>query len=149
MILIQKKYFWLPLLFERGLAISAPESTIILFTPQFAQPGTNPQFTLNNSILPLFYFRFVNWEWYSTLTSNSMPISNIWSPGLYPVSTSWRLLLVPTAISERKPYLSLVSPLYGPFSCMQSRLVSQRLIILYSKTPNYPKLCPPHSHRLR
>ena len=34
---------------ERNLAISAPKSTITLFTPQFA----HPRVTLNNSILPL------------------------------------------------------------------------------------------------
>jgi len=38
---------------ERGLAISAPKSTITLFTPKYAQSNTHPQVTLNNSILPL------------------------------------------------------------------------------------------------
>ena len=38
---------------QRGLAISALKSTIILFTPQFAQSNTYPQVTLNNFILPL------------------------------------------------------------------------------------------------
>ena len=38
---------------ERGLAISAPKSTITLFTPQFAQSNTHTQVTLNISILPL------------------------------------------------------------------------------------------------
>ena len=37
----------------RALAISAPKSTITLFTPQFAQSETHPQVTLNNSILHL------------------------------------------------------------------------------------------------
>ena len=35
------------------LCISAPKSTITLFTPQFVQSNTHPQVTLNNSILPL------------------------------------------------------------------------------------------------
>ena len=38
---------------ERGLANSAPKSTITLFTIQFAQSSTHPQVSLNNSILPL------------------------------------------------------------------------------------------------
>ena len=35
------------------LYISAPKSTITLFTPQFALSDTHPQVTLNNSLLPL------------------------------------------------------------------------------------------------
>ena len=38
---------------ERGLAIFAPKSTITLLNPQFAQSNTNPQVTLNNTLLPL------------------------------------------------------------------------------------------------
>ena len=36
---------------ERGLAISAPKSTITLYTPRFTQSNTHP-ITLNNSLLP-------------------------------------------------------------------------------------------------
>jgi len=38
---------------ERALAISAPKSTITLFTPQFAQSNIHPQVTLSDSVLPL------------------------------------------------------------------------------------------------
>ena len=38
---------------ERGLTISAPKSTITLFTPQTQQSSTHPHVTLNGSQLPL------------------------------------------------------------------------------------------------
>ena len=36
-----------------GLTMSAPKSTITLFTPQFKQLYSYPHVTLNNSLLPL------------------------------------------------------------------------------------------------
>ena len=63
-------------------------------------------------------------EWPSILTSNSMS------------------LVVPTEVSKSRPYISPICPLSSPFSCMQSHLVLQHLIIPNSETPNYPKLGP-------
>ena len=70
----------------------------------------------------------VYWEGPSILTSNSMPMSNLYSPGLCPESTPSRSLLVPTEVSKRKPYLSPLYPLSGPFSCMQLISLIQKLL---------------------
>ena len=54
-------------------------------------------------------------------------------------------LLVPTGVT----ILNTITLLCGPFSYMQLSFGSSTPHVPYSATPNYPKLCPPHSHRLR
>ena len=43
----------------------------------------------------------------------------------------------------------LYVPYPVPFHVCSCHLVPQHLTIPHSETPNYPKLCPPLSHRLR
>ena len=74
---------------ERCLAISAPKSTITLFTPQFAKFSTDPKVTLNNSILPLertpcmmgvtsnLHFKFNDHVHVKSLVTRALPRINI------------------------------------------------------------------------
>ena len=116
---------------ERGLAISAPNSTITLFALQFAQSNIHPQVTLNNSILSLErtpcilgvtfdpHFKFN--AHFKSLVTRALPRINILKAL---TGTNWGQL------RRRKPYLSTIGLLSGPFSWMQ--------LPLGSSTPHLP-----------
>ena len=87
---------------ERGLDISAPKSTIPLCTPQFAQSNTYRQVSMNNSILPLERTHI------KSLVIRDLPRINIFRA-------------LPTGVSKRKPYLSSMCLLYGPYSLYSYR----------------------------
>ena len=90
-----------------GLAISAPKSTISpslysplfshILTPIFKSLWTTPYYLLKRR--PRY------WEWLSTLTSNSLPMSNLQSLGLHLVSTSSKPLLVPAGVNSKETIL--------------------------------------------
>ena len=73
-------------------------------------------------------------EWPSNLTSNSMPMSNLYTAGPYPVSTSSRPSLVPTGISKRNYTYNLYVPDPVPFHVCSSHMVPQYLTVPYSET---------------
>ena len=118
-------------------ATSAPKSTITLFTPQFAQFNTHPKVTLNNSILSLERTACI-----LGVTFGPHLKLNAHVKSLVPL---WYQL---RSVKGNYTY-HLYVPYSVPFHVCSSHLVTQHLTIPYSVIPNYPKLCPPHSHCLR
>ena len=136
---------------ERGLAISVPKSTIILFIlfcSSFQHPSPSH---LSNSILPLErntcilgvtfdpHFKFN--AHVRSLITRVLPRINILKVH---TGTNW---------GQQKETILITLIRYVPnpvsFHVCSSHLISQHLTIPYLENPNYPKLCPPHSHRLR
>ena len=110
-------------------------------TPQFAQSNTHTRVILNNSLLPLertpcipTHFKFMSMSDYSL-------------PGFTPYSpVAGMYQLVST---KGNPTYHLYVPYPVPFHVCSSHLVPEHITIPYSETINYPKLCSPHSNRLR
>ena len=128
---------------ERGLAISAPKSTITLFTPLFAQSNTHPRVTLNFPLIPWKDSLYTGSDLWPSLQFQC-PCQIYNHPGLtpyqHPQGPCWYRL---GSTKENHTY-----PLHVPYPVPFQVCSSQHLTISYSANPNYPKLCPPHSHWL-
>ena len=104
---------------ERGLTISAPNSTITLFTPQFAQSNIHPQVTLNNFLLPLENDTPHTKSNFRSSLQIQCPCQIYCYPGFTPYQHHQGPCWYQLRVSKRKPYLSPICPLSDPFSCMQ------------------------------
>ena len=131
---------------ERGLAISALKSTITLFTPQFAQSSTNPQVTLNNSILPLERTPYM---YTGSNLRSSLQIQCPWQIFSHPDFTPYQHHQGPywyqLGSTKGNHTYHLYVPYPVPFHICSSFLVPQHLTVpyCYSETTNYLKLCSP------
>ena len=125
---------------KQGLAIYAPKSPIILFTPQFAQSNTHTQVILNNSILPFDFRPSLQIQYPCQIFSH---------PGLTPYQHPQGPYWYQLGSAKINYTYHLCVPYTVPFHVCSSRMVTQHLTIPHSETPSYAKLYPPHSHRLR